>query len=196
MMGIIAFPLWFFGIGMLSTIFQVDPSTDYSLLSVLVRFLKAFVGWFWVVAIMGLATRLPHSKYIKTRNVEADYDITIQESKDPHKPVFKDRIVAYTKEVQLPFYILLHLPVVIIGFYVVQWEVAALVKYIVISLSSLIVTLVLFDVGIRRTKVKTKITLYPLRDRDQSSFQTVEVTSPPCPVQLVWKYSPRGLSMR
>ena len=42
MMGIIAFPLWFFGIGMLSTIFQVDPSTDYSLLSVLVRFLKAF----------------------------------------------------------------------------------------------------------------------------------------------------------
>ena len=57
MMGIIAFPLWFFGIGMLSTIFQVDPSTDYSLLSVLVRFLKAFVGWFWVVAIMGQATR-------------------------------------------------------------------------------------------------------------------------------------------
>lgn len=152
-MGIITFPLWFFGIGMLSTIFQVDPSTDYSLLSVLVRFLKGFGGWFWVVAIMGLATRLPRSKSIRTRNGETSLKILIHESEDTHKPVFKDRIVAYTKEAQLPFYILHHLPVVIIGFYVVQWEVGALVKYIVISLSSLIVTLVLFDVGVRRTKL-------------------------------------------
>ena len=40
-----------------------------------------------------------------------------------------------------------------IGFYVVQWEVPTLVKYLVISFTALVVTLVLYDVGVRRTAV-------------------------------------------
>jgi glucans biosynthesis protein C len=40
-----------------------------------------------------------------------------------------------------------------IGFYVVQWDVGALVKYPVISFTALVVTLALYDVGVRRTAV-------------------------------------------
>jgi hypothetical protein len=36
---------------------------------------------------------------------------------------------------------------------VVQWEVNALIKYIVVSLSALVVTLVVYDIGIKRTRL-------------------------------------------
>ena len=61
------------------------------------------------------------------------------------------RVAGYVKGAQLPFYVLHQLPIVVIGFYVVQWEVYALVKYIVISLGSLVSTLVLYDIFVRRT---------------------------------------------
>jgi hypothetical protein len=63
------------------------------------------------------------------------------------------RIGEYANDAQLPFYVLHYAPVVVIGFYVVQWPVSALVKYLVIALSSLVVTLVLYDIGVRRTTV-------------------------------------------
>jgi glucan biosynthesis protein C len=43
--------------------------------------------------------------------------------------------------------------IVMIGFYVVQWELPTLVKYLVISCTALVATLVLYDVGVRRTAV-------------------------------------------
>ena len=150
--GVIAFIFWFAGLGMLYTIYQVDPFTDYSPVSLLMRFLRGFTGWFWVVAIMGLASRVPRSRHSKTQNEESRSEIPLQESDGPHIPSFKDRIASYAKEAQLPFYILHQLPIVVIGFYVVQWEAGALVKYVVISLSSLIVTLVLYDIGVRRIR--------------------------------------------
>ena len=62
-----------------------------------------------------------------------------------------DRVSAYAGEAQLPFYVLHMTPIVIIGFYVVQWEVNALVKYLVIVLATLGVTLLLYDIAVRRT---------------------------------------------
>jgi glucan biosynthesis protein C len=43
--------------------------------------------------------------------------------------------------------------IVVIGFYVVQWEVETLVKYSVISFAALLITLLLYDLGVRRTAV-------------------------------------------
>ena len=52
------------------------------------------------------------------------------------------------------YYYVLHLtPIVVIGFYVVQWEVSVLVKFIVITLSSLVATLLLYEIGVRRTRL-------------------------------------------
>jgi hypothetical protein len=53
----------------------------------------------------------------------------------------------------LPFYILHYLPIRIVGFYVVQWEVCARVRYVVIVLSSLVATLLLYEIGARRWRM-------------------------------------------
>jgi hypothetical protein len=152
-LGIIAFIIWFAGLGMLYTVYQIDPFIDYSPVSVLLRFLRGFTCWFWVVAIMGLVSRRRRSEPQMTKKAKADDKIPLQVSAGAQKTTFKDRIAAYAKEAQLPFYILHQLPIVMVGFYVVQWEVGPLIKYIVISLSSLLVTWVLYDIGVRRTRL-------------------------------------------
>ena len=60
---------------------------------------------------------------------------------------------SYAQEAQLPFYVLHFTPIVVIGFFVVQWEVSVLTKFIVISLSSFAVTLLLCDIDVRRTRL-------------------------------------------
>lgn len=147
-LGGIAFAFWFLGVGLLSMVSQIDAFTNFDPVSMLLRFLRGFTSWFWVVAIMGLATRKPRSKRAKTQG-----DIPPQELKDAHKPALTDRIAAYAKEAQLPFYILHQLPIVVIGFYVIQWEAGGTVKYIAICLSAIFATLALYDLGVRRTPV-------------------------------------------
>jgi surface polysaccharide O-acyltransferase-like enzyme len=61
--------------------------------------------------------------------------------------------VVYVVEAFLPVYILHQTVVFVIGYYVVQWEMAALLKYFVISLSSLAATLLLYEFAVRRTQV-------------------------------------------
>jgi glucan biosynthesis protein C len=60
-------------------------------------------------------------------------------------------VAEYASEAQLPFYVLHMTPIVILGFYIVRWQVGALVKYLAISLAFFVVTLVAYDIGVRRT---------------------------------------------
>ena len=78
-----------------------------------------------------------------------------------------DRLARYAGEAQLPFYVLHMTPMVVIGFYVVQWEASAAVKYLAISLSTLVVRLVLYDVGVRRTEL-TRF-LFGMRPKQKAS---------------------------
>lgn len=58
--------------------------------------------------------------------------------------------LVYANQAVLPFYIL-HQPVlVVIGFFVVQWQVPDLVKYVLIAIPSLILTLGLYELLVRR----------------------------------------------
>lgn len=129
----------------------VDWMTDYGLGSVLCRFLHAMTGWFWIVAIVGLAGSAFHKQ-----PADPGSDRGLQPTDPPSlhgKPPLKERIVQYAVKAQLPFYVLHLTPIVVIGFFVVQWEVSVLVKFIVISLSSLVTTLLLYEFGIRRAAV-------------------------------------------
>ena len=153
---------------MLYLVLEIDPFTDYSALSVAMRFLRGFASWFWVVAIMGLLNRGRRSGAQKERRATE-----IKHGSQPHsldrsrEPSLKERIAGYVKEAQLPFYILHQTPIVLIGYYVVQWNVNALYKYIVISLSALVVTLVVYDIGVRRTRL-TRF-LFGMRSRREST---------------------------
>ena len=140
-LGVIAFTAWMTGMGYQILVLEVDPAMNCGAVGVLTRFLKGMASWFWVVAIMGLAGR----------GAASSGDSKPQPSSN--KPTFMDRLAEYAQDARLPFYILHQTPIVVIGFYVVQWEVSALVKYLAICLSTLVVTLLLYDIGVRRTNL-------------------------------------------
>lgn len=52
----------------------------------------------------------------------------------------------------MPFYILRQLPGVVTGFYLVPWETSAFVKNATITLAYLAATLVMCDIGVRRSE--------------------------------------------
>jgi glucan biosynthesis protein C len=153
-LGIVTFMLYMGGQGMLLRGGEVDPFTGRDLASVLVRFVKGMDGWFWVAAIMGLAGHMSQrGTRQRQRAPEAPGDTPPQPLDQPRRPSLMDRVGEYAHDAQLPFYVLHYAPVVVIGYYVVQWPISALVKYVAITLSSLVVTLVLYDIGVRRTGV-------------------------------------------
>ncbi len=66
---------------------------------------------------------------------------------------FKNRFLPYAREAAYPFYILHHVPVLAIGFFVVQTDWGLLPKYLLNCVSSLAVTIVVYDILVRRTNV-------------------------------------------
>ena len=62
---------------------------------------------------------------------------------------FSNRLLVYGNETIMPFY-LLHQPVIIVvAYFVVQWEVGTLVKILVIGITSLLISLGLVELLIR-----------------------------------------------
>lgn len=66
---------------------------------------------------------------------------------------FRNNLLRYCNEAVLPFYVLHQTVIIVIGFYVVQWQVGIPVKYVVISTASLGATIGIYDLLIRRTNV-------------------------------------------
>jgi hypothetical protein len=144
-LGILGFILYFAGVGLLFFVLGLDPWTDYGPGGILWRTLKGLDSWFWVVAIMGFVGRTGQKRAATKTSPEAN--------PDPHRSGLLKRAVRYAKGAQLPFYVLHQLPIVIVGFYVVQWPINAFFKYVAIVLSALIITVVLYDIGVRRTRL-------------------------------------------
>lgn len=88
--------------------------------------LRGFNSWFWIVAILGLGSR-----YLD----------------------FSNRFLKYANEAVLPFYILHQTVIVIIGFYVGQWNFIIPVKFIIIATMSFAIILFLYDVVIKRVNL-------------------------------------------
>jgi len=87
--------------------------------------LRAFNTWSWLLAILGFGSRYLSSTSSRLK---------------------------YLNEAELPFYIL-HQPIIlIIGYYVVQWNTGILTKYIVIAASSFVVIMALYELLVRRIK--------------------------------------------
>jgi len=66
---------------------------------------------------------------------------------------FSNKVIHYANEAVLPFYILHQPLIVIIAFYMLSWPLPPGVKYLVISTTALIATLVLYELLIRRIKI-------------------------------------------
>jgi peptidoglycan/LPS O-acetylase OafA/YrhL len=59
----------------------------------------------------------------------------------------------YANEAVLPFYLLHQTVIVAIGFYVVPWHASALLKFLIISSTAFAITLLLYEVVIKRTRL-------------------------------------------
>lgn len=87
------------------------------------RLLRGYVSWFWVAAIVGFGMRY----LVSTGNA-----------------------VRYITDAAFPIYVL-HMPILtILGFFVVQWPVGIAVKFVVITAATLIITIALYELVIRR----------------------------------------------
>ena len=113
------------------------------------RFVKGIGAWAWIITIVGAAMSI-----VRRRGSQPTPAGPRQPQPDDPAagtPRLRDRAIRYANQAVLPVYVLHQTVIVMIGFYVVQWEAPTLAKYPVISFTALVVILVLYDLGVRRT---------------------------------------------
>jgi len=145
--GLVVEVVYVVGLYVLMEVSHVDPLHDYDWGSILWRLVKTLGAWAWVVAILGFGSRPRPDRDAKGLSKPLASGERLQ------RPSLGARVIAYASEAFLAVYILHQTVVFVIGYYVVQWQAAALLKYVVISLASLVVTLLLYEFAVRRTRV-------------------------------------------
>jgi glucan biosynthesis protein C len=118
-----------------------DPFTEMDPLSMAFRLLKSADGWLWVVAILGLARSRIARRPGSPAPTAPDHASTAR------------RLGAYANDAVLPFYVLHETIIVVIAYSVLAWPIGTGAQYLVISLTSLAATLLVYDLGVRRTRI-------------------------------------------
>lgn len=102
------------------------PEQGYTLRYVSYQIFRGVNSWCWVIALLGLAQR-----YLN----------------------FSNSLLQYASVACYPFYILHQTVLVAIGFYVVQWNAGIVEKFWVISTASLLGTIILYDLFVKRINI-------------------------------------------
>ena len=145
--GLVVEVIYVVGLYILMEVYQVDPLHSYDWGSILWRMVKGVGAWAWVVAILGFGSRPRQGRD------PGGFHRPLGSGETPMRPGLGARAIAYIGEAFLAVYILHQTVVFVIGYYVVQWQTTALLKYFVISLTSLAVTLLLYEFAVRRLRV-------------------------------------------
>jgi hypothetical protein len=85
--------------------------------------LRAFISWFWLIAIFSF-----YRRHLTTNN----------------------RFLGYANEAVLPFYILHQSIIVIIGFYFIHWNVGVYYKYVALCVASFVSICLIYELPVRR----------------------------------------------
>ena len=102
------------------------PSYGYSPYFLFMTTLRAFISWFWLIAIFGFFRR-----HCTTQN----------------------RFLGYANEAVLPFYILHQTIIVTIGFYFIHWKTGVYFKYLVLCIASFVSICLIYELLVRRINV-------------------------------------------
>lgn len=105
---------------------SVIDSPQYSVEFVFLQLLLSLSTWSWLVFIISMGTKVLN---------------------------FSNRGLEYANEAVLPFYILHQTVILIIGYYIVQWNAGMLVKFFLISTISFVVIIAIYDLCVRRTNI-------------------------------------------
>lgn len=114
--------------GILLGLWQTDriPDRAYTLSYLLYQGFRGCNAWFWVLALLGLGQRFLN---------------------------FNSKLLLYANEAAYPFYLLHQTVLVAIAFYVVHWNIGVMAKFWIISTASLIATIALYELLIRRFNI-------------------------------------------
>lgn len=105
--------------------YSVGP-TDTALWWIGIIVLRSLLAWCWIIAILGFGSRFLN---------------------------FNHRFLGYANEAVLPFYILHQTIILIVGFFVVQWSMGIAPKYLIISTSSFVAIMAIYELLVRRINV-------------------------------------------
>lgn len=100
------------------------PSSTLS--SLVVWIIKTLRSWFFIIAILGFGSR-----YLN----------------------FNNRFLGYANEAVLPVYILHQTVILIIGFFVVQWNLGIAPKYFIITTTSFVAIMAVYELLVRRINI-------------------------------------------
>ncbi len=103
-----------------------SPSTGNNPSYLILTAVRCLNSWCFLIALLGYS-----SKYL----------------------MFHNNLLKYAVQLVLPFYILHQTVIIAIGFHVVQWNADIMFKYITISVSSLIVIMLLYEILIKRVNI-------------------------------------------
>jgi peptidoglycan/LPS O-acetylase OafA/YrhL len=90
---------------------------------------------------------------------------------------FSNRFLKYAAGASYPFYILHQTAIVVIGFYVVQWDASVLVKFLTIVVASFVATAVVYDLLVKRINVVRFLFGMRPRKKPVSSLSPGEATT-------------------
>ena len=93
---------------------------------VAVQALRGLLAWCWIIGLLGLAYRFLNSN---------------------------PKFLSYANEAVLPFYILHHAVIYIVGYYVIQWNLGIAPKFFTIVIASFIVIMAIYELLVRRINV-------------------------------------------
>ena len=91
--------------------------------------IQAFRGllvWCWIIGLLGLGRRFLN---------------------------FNNKFLAYANEAGLPFYILHHTIILIIGYFIIQWSSGIGTKYYMISITSFTIIMAIYEILVRRVNI-------------------------------------------
>jgi glucan biosynthesis protein C len=101
-------------------------NTNYELEYVWYWIVETIVAWSWVMAILGYGRQ-----YLN----------------------FKSKILNYANEGIYPFYILHQTVLVILAYYVIQWDIPVVIKFLILSTATLTICVLIYDLLIKRNNV-------------------------------------------
>lgn len=97
---------------------------------------------------------------------------------------FTNKVIEYTNEAVLPFYVLHHPVIVVVAFYTIPWDINLGIKFLFVSTAALVATLVLYDLLIRRWNgTRWLFGMKPLVSRKSEQEHTIDST-PTTPVHM------------
>lgn len=101
---------------------QVAELSQNTYAAVGMQFLRGLIGWLWVIGLVGLGQRFLRRE---------------------------SRVLKYSNEAILPFYILHHAVIYVVAYYVIQWDLGIAWKFLTLLAIALSATLAIYELFIR-----------------------------------------------